>query len=270
VRPVAPGMAPSRAAPGEQATAGRSATGVAPTERNEHGRDTTPRASAPMRGRPARSMQQTYKPSLIVIGGLLLIALVVAILLWVMAGTDDDPQSSTADTSVAANTRGERDPASASTVPAGPASIAGLSAVHFNGRTGTTDDQTPAAEADNDPATVWPTECYSDRFLGGVPVGLRVDLDRASTGTLTFDVLSNPYQVNVYGVRGATPTSRDGWGQPIGGTRTSIDGRQQVTVRIDATPARHLLIEFIELGQDPGCSGANPYRGLLGDVTFSS
>ncbi len=117
---------------------------------------------------------------------------------------------------------------------------------------------------------MWPTECYSDRFLGGVPVGLRVDLDRASTGTLTFDVLSNPYQVNVYGVRGATPTSRDGWGQPIGGTRTSIDGRQQVTVRIDATPARHLLIEFIELGQDPGCSGANPYRGLLGDVTFSS
>jgi serine/threonine protein kinase len=270
VRPVPPGTAPSRAAPGEQMTAGRSATGVASTERTEHGRDTTPRASAPMRGRPARSMQQTYKPSLIVVGGLLLIALVVAILLWVMAGTDDDPQSSTADTSVAANTRGERDPASATTVAAGQASIAGLSAVHFNGRTGTTDEQTAAAEADNDPATVWPTECYADRFLGGVPVGLRVDLDRASTGTLTFDVLSNPYQVNVYAVRGATPTSRDEWGQPIGGTRTSIDGRQQVSVRIDAAPARHMLIEFIELGQDPGCSGANPYRGLLGDVTFSS
>jgi serine/threonine protein kinase len=250
----APGTAPSRAIPGE-VTPASSPVAV------ETKPDTTPRAGAPIRGRPARSMQQSYTPSLIVVGALLAAAAIAAIVLWVVAGADDGgPPTTPPATSPAGGT-------ATAGAPARPATIARVSAYHAAGETGTTDGQVSAV-TDDDPATTWLTECYADEFLGGAPVGIAVTLDRRATGTLSFDVVSEPYQLEVFAVTGDLPESPEAWGAAVGGTRASLDAGS-VEVQFDGQPVRHLLILFLELGSDEGCSGANPYRGELGDIAFT-
>ncbi len=221
-------------------------------------RDHTPNAGPGLRGQPARGLQSRTAPSLILVGGLLLAALIVVLVLWATIGPADGQGAPTTTTATT-------EPAAAA-APA-PLVIAGITAYDPGGDGEENDELVGAALADDDPATNWRTLCYSDRFMGKEGVGLAVSLSRAGTGTLTFDVGNAPYTVDVFatGARNLPATIAD-WGEQIGERAFSRQpGRVQV-----ATPeaTRHLLILFREIGQDGGCSAANPYRGTLGNIRF--
>ena len=76
--------------------------------------------------------------------------------------------------------------------------------------------------------------CYSDRFLGGkTGLGLVADLGAASSGTITADIASAPYQVEVLtAVDAIPPALGDGWTQvttaadsSAGTVSADVDGR---------------------------------------------
>ncbi len=222
-------------------------------------RDHTPNAGPDLRGRPARGLQSRTTPSLILVGGLLLAALIVVLVLWATIGPSDDGQGAPP------TIPGTSEPAAAG-APA-PLVIAGITAYDPGGDGEENDDLVGAALADDDPATNWRTLCYSDRFMGKEGVGLAVSLSRRGTGTLSFDVGNAPYTVDVFATAARNlPATIADWGDQISERAFSQQpGRVQV-----ATPeaARHLLILFREIGQDGGCSAANPYRGTLGNIRF--
>jgi hypothetical protein len=56
------------------------------------------------------------------------------------------------------------------------------------------------------------------------------------------------------------------WGAAIA-EKTFSD--QPGTVQVDVPATRHVLIVFRELGRDPGCTPANPYRGTIGEIRFT-
>ena len=129
------------------------------------------------------------------------------------------------------------------------------------------DDQVRSALADQNPATNWTTVCYQETLMGKSGVGLVVTLSHAATGELSFDVDNPPFQVEVFGSDAEQIPSRfDGWG-PALQNKTASDVAAPVTVATPV-PVRHLLIVLREIGRDRGCSGANPNRGSIGEISF--
>jgi hypothetical protein len=193
-----------------------------------------------------------------VVGGLLLIAFVVGLVLWVTMGSDDPSGFSPAITSAP-------DTAEVSVTP--PA--AAIVAVHTfdpDGDQQERDNLAPLA-TDHDLSTAWTTVCYSSKYLGGKQgVGLVADLGTARTGTLTVVIGSAPYQLKVFAApEGAQPTTFSGWGSPV----DSFVGQDPETVTVQITEAaRYVLMSFNELGSDKGCTD-NPYRGSIKEFSFS-
>jgi len=251
-----------------------------PTDRRSSGRpahDDTPAAVKPVRGAPARAHDQRWTPSLVVVGVLLVIALVVALILFVRVNRGDEADGFPTDTVVPTDETSEQpadatgtgdEPPAEAPPSGGPATIVSVQAWDPDGDNGTENDaQAELALADGEPSTYWATECYQDRYLGGKRgVGLVLGLDTPGTGTLGVTVLSAPYQLDVYTTSAPTaPTDLAGW-SPVGATRFAEEPGT-LEVGIDQT-ATHLLVWFKELGADDACSGANPYRGRLGEITF--
>ena len=145
-------------------------------------RDHTPHAGPDLRGSPARGLQSRTAPSLIVVCGLLLVALIVALVLWATIGRPADGQGSPT-TVPAATVRPQ---------PPGPVEIATIAAYDPQGDGEENDELAAAAAGDDDPATNWRTLCYASRYMGKEGVGLALSLTRAGTGTLTFDVGNAP------------------------------------------------------------------------------
>jgi serine/threonine-protein kinase len=294
--PGVPGLAGGVPIPGEP-----NVTTVLPVTRTERpseratrhtGRqptvDDTPPADAPIRGRPARRDQQRFAPSLIVIVSLLLVALAVAGLLYIGINRGDDPaglpETTTAPgqqpATTAPLTGGATAPPSVASgapvpnptsAPAAPADLRILSIQAWDpdGDNGTENDtQAGLAMADDSDGTSWPTECYSNNFLGGKRgVGLIMQLSAPSAGTLRGESLNGPYQIDVLTSDAATaPTDLDAW-QQVGDTQFSDDpGRFEVTID---SPANFVLVWLKELGEDEVCTEKNPYRGRLGEISFT-
>jgi hypothetical protein len=210
-----------------------------------------------LRGSPARGLQSRTAPSLILVCILLLVALVVALLLWATIGRP-------ADGGGAATTA----PQATLRPPPGPVEIAALAAYDPQGDGEENNDLAASAGADDDPATNWRTLCYASRYMGKEGVGLAVSLTRPGTGTLSFDVANAPYTVDVFASSArAVPAAIADWGQQVGERTFSEEpGTVQVTT---PAAARHLLILFREIGPDGGCTSANPYRGTIGNVRFA-
>jgi serine/threonine protein kinase len=236
-------------------------------------RDDTPAAVTPMRGAPAKQDQQRWAPSLVVVTVLIVGALIVAGVLFVGLNRGDESAEFTGDTVLPETTGGAGPDAEAtgeaqSVTPGSPVDIVAITTLDPFGDNGTENDgQVDQARADGSSSTAWPTECYSDPFMNGKGgVGLVVTLSAAGTGTLSFDSLNAPYQVDVYAFDGVTPPAEpDGWSK-LGDTRTGQDpGTIEVPV---ATPATHLLVWLRELGPDEVCTDANPYRGRLDEIAF--
>jgi hypothetical protein len=148
------------------------------------------------------------------------------------------------------------------------ASIAAIATFDPDGDGQENDDDVELALADGDPATAWSTVCYASEFLGGKRgIGLVVTFDAPTTQALSVDVLSGPYQLQFFATDAETPPADfDGWGAELG---TKAFGPEPDTVvsEVPAAPVRHMLVVLNELGPDDACTGENPYRGRLGEIT---
>ena len=179
----------------------------------------------PIRGVPARGNQQRFAPSLVAVGGLLVVAAIVVLALYFGMDRGKAPEDLGAPPH--ATTPGRtRPPAAAAAppattaapVPAGdgtPVATIAPADVHIttiqawdpDGDNGTENDtQAGLAIADGSASTSWPTECYSNKFLSGKRgVGLIISLTGASTGTFHVDSLNAPYQIDVMTSSAPTP-----------------------------------------------------------------
>ena len=232
----------------------------------------------PVRGAPARRHDQRVTPSLIAVGALVVVALVVASILFIRVNRGDEAEGGPVGTDdptadAAATPSGDQptdptDGAGETPEPSGSAEVVSVQAWDPDGDNGTENDaQATLALADGEPSTYWATECYQDRYLGGKRgVGLILTLSDPDTGTLAVTAANAPYQLDVYATAEPTPpTDLTAWNQ-LGATRFA-DAPGELEIGVDQTAA-HLLVWLKELGPDDACSGANPYRGRLGEISF--
>jgi serine/threonine protein kinase len=127
----------------------------------------------------------------------------------------------------------------------------------------------PLALADGSRSTAWATECYSDKYMGAkLGVGLVLSLPSTSTGRLAFESLNAPFQIDVLSSMAAeAPTDFGAWAMVGDASYDTEPGRLIVDVTV---PASHLLIWLRELGPDDACSRVNPFRGRIGEITWSA
>ncbi len=220
--------------------------------------DRTPTSDRRPKPRPNRRFEHRNGPSLVVVGGLLLAALVVGAILWITIGGDGDGAAFTPPTSVV--------PPEATTPPVPEASIQAVTTYDPDGDDGTENDDQVSLAHDGKASTAWTTVCYSSKFLGGKGgVGLVADLGVAATGTFTVEIGSAPYQVQVLTATNSIPREISDWGPAV----RKANGESAETIQVDLdAPARYVLVMFNELGKDAGCAN-NPYRGRIDEMTFT-
>ena len=219
--------------------------------------DRTPTSTARPRQQPNRKFEHRAGPSSIVVGVLLLAAFIVALVLWVTIGRDDigSPPGS-----------GSQSDSSTASIPdQGATAIVAVHTFDPEGDdTEERDDLIPNA-TDGNVATAWTTLCYANRFMSGkTGVGLIADLGSPRTGVFTVVVGSAPYQVKIFAAgEGLAPATFAGWGSAL----DKFDGQQPGTISVDlSTPARYVLVSFVELGIDNGCTADNDYRGSIQEM----
>jgi serine/threonine protein kinase len=229
-------------------------------------RDRTPTSGSP-RGVPAKQFQQRRAPSIFVIA-LLVVAVVVALVLWVAndsggtGPTNSTPVTDAGETSSSAVAAG------------GPVTIVGASSFDPGDPDGGVENPDATDRAvDGDPSTMWTTVCYNDKYFNGKPgVGLVVQLSAPATGLATITIASAPYQVDVYATDAdSPPPSLEGWGPKLvdRGFATSPGTVEAV---VSGAPARFILVVLREAGQSDtnGCSSKFRYRGSIAEVAFAA
>jgi serine/threonine-protein kinase len=283
-RPGTAGLAPSASIPGEPHVTGTVPLvrgGAAPAA--QPASDVTPPVNVPIRGRPARRHQQRFAPSLIAIVSLLVVAAVVALVLYI--GLDrGEPSADVAVDSVVvpgstlaatptpvvttAAPAPAQDGAAPATIAAADVRILEMRAWDPDGDNGTENDaQAGLAFADGSASTAWPTECYGNQYLSGKRgVGLILTMSGSTTGTVSVESLNAPYQIDILtSADPVAPTDLEAW-QQAGDTKYS-DQPGAIEVPIE-NPATFVLVWLKELGPDEACTENNPYRGRLGEISF--
>ncbi|MCB0999923.1 MAG: protein kinase [Acidimicrobiales bacterium] len=240
--------------------------------------DRTPTGSAAIQRRPNRRFEHRRGPSLMVVGGLLLIALVLSLVLWNTLGADDDggefptptstpPADASASSAVAAATVAATvDVASAGPVPGLVA--AGLASVRtFDTDTSSPDenDDQVGRVTDADPATVWTTRCYADERLAGQAVGLLATLPAAAQGVFSIDIASDRWSIEVYATTGAPSAALADWGERI--AAESGSATEVVTLPVTSA-ATNLLVVFRQVGTSRACTDEFPFSGAIAEVAF--
>jgi len=230
--------------------------------------DRTPTGQRRAKARPNRRFEQRRMPSLVVVAGLMSAALVLVGVLWTTLGADggDDFPVPTTVAPVAPVAPSLPDAGTAAPVT-GTGTILSIAAFDPDGDGVENDDQAASA-IDGDPSTKWNTVCYSSEYLGGKGgVGLAITLDAPSTGTLTIDVDSAPFIVDVHtSANDTAPTEISGWGPAV----NSDDSLQPEVLSVPITaPATHVLVLVRQLGSSGFCSNDNPFRGTISEVDFA-
>ena len=229
--------------------------------------DHTPPSPIRPRQQPNRQFEHRRGPSMVVVGGLLIAAFVVALVLWITMGTSTGSTYRPPATTATAQGGGAASTAPISNVvPAGPSGIASVRTFDPDGD-GQENDQAAPNVLDRKLSTAWTTVCYGSRYMGGKRgVGLIADLGSARTGLISVAVGNGPFQLRVYASSGDQPPgSFADWGQPLhtfGG-----DVAQTITQQV-TEPARWVLVSFVEIGRSPAC-GTNPYRGSIQELSFA-
>jgi hypothetical protein len=212
-----------------------------------------------VRGRPNRKLQQRWTPSLLVIGGLLLAALVAGGALWV--GLRRDTSGSSTTTAAPRTTAANLD----TTVAGGGGtnmSVQSLSTFDPRGDQEENDERLGRA-TDGDTGTAWLTECYQNQYFGSKQgVGVVVKLNHAAHGHLAVTMASAPWNLDVY-VADDVPGDLAGWGERVdqAASQTKLD----VTFDLDED-GRYVLLMLREAARDSGCSSTNPFRSGLAEV----
>jgi len=258
------------------------AVGVSPTavqphpyERLADTRDHTPPAGPALRGRPARDMQTSFAPSVVLICLLLAVGFVVALVLFATIRKDDPngaangtggtdaPVTTPAPTDggavIGALTPGNDQPTTAA------ATITAARAFSLTGGPPPNADLASAA-IDGLADTAWSGVCHRDEYTTAHG-GLVVDLSKPAGGTLAITVGNAPYQIWVYATSDPTaPTDLDGWGEPVAKVSGAAAGQQSATIP-DGTA--HAMLRWVEVGPDASC-GPGLYRGVLSEVAFTA
>ena len=270
-RPIAPGpprMPPPTARPTGNQPARQQAVKQPAKQGVKQGRpagspvraDRTPPSPVRPRQQPNRKFQHRNGPSMVVVGGLLLIALVVGAVIWVTMSNDSSNGLVVPTTSA---------PPTSAVTQSSATAVVGISTVRpFDPDPGDGQERNDIAALaiDGKSTTAWTTVCYGDRYLGGKGgVGLIADLGANRTGVLAVDIGSSPYQVRIYAVPdGQNPTTFGEWGHQL----KSFNGTDPATVTLQiAQPVRLVLVSFVELGTNNDCN-KNRFRGSIREITF--
>jgi hypothetical protein len=122
---------------------------------------------------------------------------------------------------------------------------------------------------DSDPLSEWTTVCYGNQFFGSkVGVGVVATLSGIGLGDLVANFANGPYSADLFVSTAETaPASIDEWGLRVGTTYSKNAGA--ATFEVNA-PARHVLLLLREVGRSNSCSNANPYKGRISDLSFTS
>ncbi len=216
------------------------------------------------------------------VGGLIAIALIVAIVLWVSinyAGGDPTaPDGALPDAGLGEDVGS--DPADPGDDGAAEQAVGITGIVSFDpdGDDGIeNEDLASEARADDDAATGWRTVCYSNESMGSKRgVGLVVSLASPIEAPVRVDVANGPYRIEYASSSDpSAPTTFDGWGEPF----DDASGSGAETVTSESTPSGtlHVLVTLTQIGLDADrdpttgtpCSTANPYRGGLAEISVS-
>jgi hypothetical protein len=240
-----------------------------PTDGIRRTYDPTPTGGAPRTG-PARGFQQRWGPPVALLVGLLAAAAVAGVVLWqAMVGDDGDGGAAVVpstvavvDTTVAGGT---------TPVTLGSGDELGdlrLSSFDPLGDDGLENEDQVGLATDGELATAWQTLCYSNRYLGATGgVGLVVELPGAGAGVVELALAALPWNVELYQAA-ELPSTLEGWGPPV--DKAFSTSARETTLTFSGTDTRYLLVFLRELGRDPGCSEANPFRGGISELTVRS
>jgi serine/threonine-protein kinase len=135
---------------------------------------------------------------------------------------------------------------------------------------GENDQLARLALAGSEPAGGWPTLCYSSQYLGAKEgVGLIVNLSGPASGTFNYSVFHAPYWVEVFTRTSAErPAALSDWGESLTGTLYNTSAADLSLILPPGTQS--VLVWVREVGRDRVCSGSNPYRGRIGNISFTS
>ncbi len=228
-------------------------------------RDPTPPSSA-MHGRPARQFQQRWGPSMVIVGGLLVVALVLGVILLNSIGSDPNPPADATATTAPPSTTA----AAASTVNDGiPATINADAVTSFDPKGDPPDEFNELLPVlfDGSESTTWHTECYLDQYMGVKGgVGIVLPLSKPGTGSLTVTFAAKPWSAKVY-FSDAIPASIDGWGSPVDQaySKTELTG----VFRLGAAEHSYALLWLGTLSRDNGCSPDHPWQGAIAEIAFA-
>ena len=229
----------------------------------------TPTAGPGVRGRPARDMQTRFAPSFVVICLLLAIGIVVSLVLWATIRPDDP-----GDTDVDGHDhRGDHHLGGGGAPPAAPAIEIATLASFDPGVDGGNGEENESlvndVRADGDPPTNWMTECYSDKYMGKAGVGVVATLSGPASGTISFDIGSAPYIVDVFATADEQiPAQIDHWGASLGTARRLVAGdprghhpeRRPTCAR--PVPRGGPLLDR--------ANAATDYQAVLGELAFTA
>ena len=201
--------------------------------------------------KPAKSSPFRKLPGSTKILGLIVVLLSVAV---VFVATRDirSAQLSTTDITVVAP-------------DLGPVTISRMTSYDPNGDAQENEIEIWALQ-DNNPKTVWSTDCYVNQFFGTKQyVGVLIELSRATTGTLRVAMKNGPWSLEMYAANDNAPALLEQWGQRL---NTDYNTRRGIAQFVVANPAQYVLLVMREVGKSVQCGAANPYQGLIQDVSF--
>jgi hypothetical protein len=229
--------------------------------------DRTPTGQSRVQQRPNRQFEHRRSPSLILVGGLLLAAVIVSAVLWTTLGADDD-RGSNFETPGVTNQPG--DPAASALLPnIGASTFVAAAAYDPEGDDGHENDEQATFVLDGDRGTGWSTSCYASMSLGQkTGVGVVVTLPAPAAGRLLIDIASAPWTMQVFTTTNeVVPDSIIGWGSPV--ATDSATEPDLLTVPLTGA-ALHVLVLMQEGGPSDQCPDDLPYRATVTEVQLEA
>ena len=219
-------------------------------------RDTTPKSTArPQRALPKKQQTQT-KRNMAPIAALIVAAAVMAILLW------NGLQNTKSSTVIPSGQ-------TAGSPVVGAVSLKSVRSYDPNGDDGVENESQVPLLLDNNPATAWTTVCYGDKYFGSKGgLGLVLELSGNGIGTITANFTNGPWSAEIYSSESETmPAKFEDWGVRTAHAYSDNAGNGTFNVQ---TPGRWMLLKLVEISASSSCSNANPYKGSISDLSFTS
>ncbi|MSO59723.1 MAG: serine/threonine protein kinase [Ilumatobacteraceae bacterium] len=153
-------------------------------------------------------------------------------------------------------------------VDTSPVTVVVLKSYDPNGDDKLENEAMVGALSDNDPATVWTTLCYGDKYFGSKRgVGIVTQLSRSSAGQMTVNMGSAPWSAEIFTSDAGIPDSLKGWGSRVTNGYATQEGVATFNVSSSGT---YILLLLREIGSSPTCSASNPFKGVIRDLGFTA